>query len=163
MLPCFDKWFLPALQLGPRPDVLGIPTSPKISVCWGSLSLLQPVQGSMLGVLVASCVLSPHFPARFRLLCRVGNLVTPSHLNRRQPRDGLHICGERSWGGECHEQSMPGGRAVYLWLQPCCAPQGPASGLAVGRLRGQHRLWLPLRQGIRGRTRKGTNPRQGLL
>lgn len=46
---CFDEWFSPAPKLGPRPDVLGTPTSPKIDVCWGSLGLLQPAQGSVLG------------------------------------------------------------------------------------------------------------------
>lgn len=160
MLPCFNEWFSPAPQFDPRPDVLGTPTPPMIGVCWGS----QPspaCSGQCVGALVLPRFLFP-YPESFRLLPGACNLMTLI-VNRRQPRDGLHVRRERSWGGECHEPSMPGGRAVNVWLQPCCTPQGPASGLAVGRLRGQHRLRLPLRQGIRGRTRKGTNPRQGFL
>lgn len=84
-------------------------------------------------------------------------------LARRQPRDGLHVRGERRGGGQRHEPCMPGGRAVHLWLQPRCASQGPAEGLAVGRLRGQHRIWISLRQGVRRRARTGTHPRQGVL
>lgn len=88
--------------------------------------------------------------------------VTPV-LAHRQPRDGLHLRGERCRGGERHEPSLPRGRAVHLWLQPRRTPQGPAAGLAVGRLRRQHRLRLPLCQGVRGRARAGAHPRQGLL
>lgn len=84
-------------------------------------------------------------------------------LARRQPRDGLHIRGERRGGGQRHEPRMPGGRAVHLWLQPRRASQGPAEGLAVGRLRGQHRVWISLCQGVRRRARAGTHPRQRLL
>ncbi|XP_044907574.1 protein Wnt-5a isoform X4 [Felis catus] len=80
-----------------------------------------------------------------------------------QPRDGLHVRGERRGGGERHEPRVPRGRAVHVRLQPRRAPQGPAAGLAVGRLRRQHRLRLPLRQGVRGRARAGAHPRQGLV
>lgn len=84
-------------------------------------------------------------------------------LARRQPRDGLHVRGERRGGGQRHEPRVPRGRAVHLRLQPRRAPQGPAAGLAVGRLRRQHRLRLPLREGVRGRARARAHPRQGLI
>lgn len=66
--------FSPAPQLGPTPDVLAI--NRYLSKDWCMLGFSQP-SPACTGALVVSCVLCPSpFPARFRLLCGIGNLVT---------------------------------------------------------------------------------------
>lgn len=55
---------------------------------------------------------------------------------------------------------MPRGRAVLLRLQPNRPAQGPAPGLALGWLRGQRGVRLPLRQGVRGCQGEGEELRE---
>lgn len=73
-----------------------------------------------------------------------------SHANR-EPRDRVHVCHQRSGGGKRSEPGLPRGGALILWVQQGGQAQRPAPGLAVGRLRGQSQLRVPILQGVCGR------------
>ena len=90
-----------------------------------------------------------------------GGRASPAPV-RREPGDGLHLRSERCRGCERHQPRLPRGRAVHVRLQPGGTAQGPAAGLAVGRLRGQRGVRLPLRQGVCGRPRAGEELCQGV-
>lgn len=67
----------------------------------------------------------------------------------------LHLFHQRGRRGQRHQPRVPRGRALHLWLQPFRPTPRPAQGLAVGRLRRQRALRLPIRPGVCGRQGEG--------
>lgn len=77
------------------------------------------------------------------------------HVSFRLQGNSLHLCHQRSRRGQRHQPGVPWGRALHLRLQPCRSTPWPAARLAVGRLRRQRALRLPVRPGVCGRQGEG--------